>query len=93
MAKIIREQKDKLVLEVVFEKLKSTSIKGYSLLIYDFLPYIEINMSSMDMIKLATEAAPLVKGILEIARLPLDCYCDGKMINEFGIWFMIDKLF
>ncbi|MDM0700690.1 hypothetical protein QTH73_09740 [Clostridium perfringens] len=78
MAKIIREQKDKVVLEVVFEKLKSTSIKGYSLLIDYFLPYIDTNMSSMDRIKLATEAAPLVKGSLETARFLLDYYCDEK---------------
>lgn len=87
MAKIIREQKDKVVLEAVFEKLKSTSIKAYSLVIYDFLLYIGISVSSIDMIKLATEAAPLVKGNLEIARLPLEGYWDGKMIN--GVWYLV----
>lgn len=44
-------------------------------------------MSSMDMIKLSTDAAPLVKGNLETARLSLDGYCDGKMIN--GVWYLV----
>ena len=84
---IIREQKDKVVLEAVFEKLKSTPTKEYPSLIDDFLPYIETNMSSIDMIKLARGVAPLVKGNLETARFQLDGYCDGKMIN--GVWDLV----
>ncbi len=82
-----RTERQRVVLEAVFEKLKSTPTKEYPSLIDDFLPYIETNMSSMDMIKLATDAAPLVKGNLETARFPLDGYCDGKMIN--GIWYLV----
>lgn len=58
-----RTERQRVVLEAVFEKLKSTLTKEYPSLIDDFLPYIETNMSSMDMIKLATEVAPLVKEI------------------------------
>lgn len=82
-----RTERQRVVLEAVFEKLKSTPTKEYPSLIDDFLPYIETNMSSMDMIKLATDAAPLVKGNLETARFPLDGYCDGKMIN--GVWYLV----
>lgn len=82
-----RTERQRVVLEAVFEKLKSTPIKEYPSLIDDFLPYIETNISSMDMIKLATDAAPLVKGNLETARFPLDGYCDGKMIN--GVWYLV----
>lgn len=82
-----RTERQRVVLEAVFEKLKSTPIKEYSSLIDDFLPYVETNMSSMDMIKLATDVAPLVKGNLETARFPLDGYCDGKMIN--GVWYLV----
>ncbi|MDK0534865.1 LCP family protein [Clostridium perfringens] len=82
-----RTERQRVVLEAVFEKLKSTPTKEYPSLIDDFLPYIETNMSSMDMIKLATDVAPLVKGNLETARFPLDGYCDGKMIN--GIWYLV----
>ncbi|MGU9085317.1 LCP family protein [Clostridium perfringens] len=82
-----RTERQRVVLEAVFEKLKSTPTKEYTSLIDDFLPYIETNMSSMDMIKLATDAAPLVKGNLETARFPLDGYCDGKMIN--GVWYLV----
>ncbi|MDM0474732.1 LCP family protein [Clostridium perfringens] len=82
-----RTERQRLVLEAVFEKLKSTPTKEYPSLIDDFLPYIETNMSSMDMIKLATNVVPLVKGNLETARFPLDGYCDGKMIN--GIWYLV----
>lgn len=82
-----RTERQRVVLEAIFEKLKSTPTKEYSSLIDDFLPYIETNMSSMNMIKLATEVAPLLKGNLETARFPLDGYCDGKMIN--GIWYLV----
>ncbi|HAT4224188.1 LCP family protein [Clostridium perfringens] len=82
-----RTERQRVVLEAVFEKLKSTPTKEYPSLIDDFLPYIETNMSSMDMIKLATDVAPLVKGNLETARFPLDGYCDGKMIN--GVWYLV----
>lgn len=44
-------------------------------------------MSSMDMIKLATNSASLAKGNLETARFSLDGYCDGKMIN--GVWYLV----
>lgn len=82
-----RTERQRVVLEAVFEKLKSTPTKEYSSLIDDFLPYVETNMSSMDMIKLATDVAPLVKGNLETTRFPLDGYCDGKMIN--GVWYLV----
>lgn len=82
-----RTERQRVVLEEVFEKLKSIPTKEYPSLIDDFLPYVETNMSSMDMIKLATNVAPLVKGNLETARFPLDGYCDGKMIN--GIWYLV----
>lgn len=82
-----RTERQRVVLEAVFEKLKSTPTKEYTSLIDDFLPYVETNMSSMDMIKLATNVAPLVKGNLETARFPLDGYCDGKMIN--GVWYLV----
>lgn len=82
-----RTERQRVVLEALFEKLKSTPTKEYPSLIDDFLPYIETNMSSIDMIKLATDAAPLVKGNLETARFPLDGYCDGKMIN--GVWYLV----
>ncbi len=81
-----RTERQRVVLEAVFENLKSTPTKEYPSLIDDFLPYIETNMSSMDMIKLATDVAPLVKGNLETARFPLDGYCDGKMN---GIWYLV----
>lgn len=82
-----RTERQRVVLEAVFEKLKSTPTKEYPSLIDDFLPYVETNMSSMDMMKLATDVAPLVKGNLETARFPLDGYCDGKMIN--GVWYLV----
>ncbi|MGU8806304.1 LCP family protein [Clostridium perfringens] len=82
-----RTERQRVVLEAIFEKLKSTPTKEYPSLIDEFLPYIETNMSSMDMIKLATDVAPLVKGNLETARFPLDGYCDGKVIS--GVWYLV----
>ncbi|EOU1113502.1 LCP family protein [Clostridium perfringens] len=82
-----RTERQRVVLEAIFEKLKSTPTKEYPSLIDDFLSYIETNMSSMDIIKLAKDVTPLVKGNLETSRFPLDGYCDGKMIN--GVWYLV----
>ncbi len=61
LVEIIRGQKDKSSIRSCFENLKSTPTKEYPSLIDDFLPYIETNMSSMDMIKLATERCTISK--------------------------------
>lgn len=44
-------------------------------------------MASMDMIKLATDVTPLVKGTLETVRFPLDGYCYRKITNV--VWYLV----
>ena len=59
----------------------------YPTLINEFLPYVETNMSSLDMIGLAKDSISLLKGNLELARFPLNGDCQGKMIN--GVWYLV----
>ncbi|EOU1658086.1 LCP family protein [Clostridium perfringens] len=82
-----RTERQRIVLEAIFEKLKSTPKSEYPSLIDEFLPYVETNMSSMDMIKLATNVAPLIKGNLELARFPLDGYCKGEILHK--VWYLV----
>ncbi|MBY0753940.1 LCP family protein [Clostridium sardiniense] len=82
-----RTERQRVVLEAVFNKMHNAPKGDYPGLINTFLPYIETNMSSMDMIKLATDAMPLIKGNLESARFPLNGYCEGKMINK--VWYLV----
>ncbi|MDK0613770.1 LCP family protein [Clostridium perfringens] len=82
-----RTERQRIVLEAIFEKLKSTPKSEYPSLIDEFLPYVETNMSYMDMIKLATNVAPLIKGNLELARFPLDGYCKGEILHK--VWYLV----
>ena len=82
-----RTERQRVVLEAIFNKMRNTPKSEYPSLINTFLPYIKTNMSSADMIGLATDAMPLMKDKLETARFPLNGYCEGKMIN--GVWYLL----
>lgn len=82
-----RTERQRVVLEAIFNKMHNTPKSEYPELINTFLPYIETNMSSMDMMKLATDSIPLIKGNLETARFPLNGECEGKIINK--IWYLV----
>ncbi|MDQ0149548.1 LCP family protein [Eubacterium multiforme] len=82
-----RTQRQRVVLEAIFRKMKDSPKSEYPNLINEFLPYVETNMSSLDMIGLAKDSMPLLKGNLELARFPLNGDCQGKMIN--GVWYLV----
>lgn len=82
-----RTERQRTVLEAVFKKLKDTPKSEYPSLINEFLPYVETNMSTLDMLDLAKDSSSLLKGKLETARFPLNGDCQGKMIN--GVWYLV----
>lgn len=84
-----RTERQRVVLEAIFNKIYDTPKNKYPSLINEFLPYIKTNMSSSDIIGLATEVIPLMNSKLETARFPLNGYCEEKVIN--GVWYLILK--
>ena len=82
-----RTERQRIVLEAIFNKMHNSPKSEYPTLINEFLPYVETNMSSLDMIGLAKDSMPLLKGKLELARFPLNGDCQGKMIN--GVWYLV----
>lgn len=82
-----RTERQRTVLEAIFNKMHNSPKSEYPTLINEFLPYVETNMSSLDMIGLAKDSMPLLKGKLELARFPLNGDCQGKMIN--GVWYLV----
>ena len=82
-----RTERQRTVLEAIFNKMHNSPKSEYPTLINEFLPYVETNMSSLDMIGLAKDSMPLLKGNLELARFPLNGDCQGKMIN--GVWYLV----
>ncbi|EJT6664709.1 hypothetical protein C4D51_09855 [Clostridium perfringens] len=75
-----RTERQRVVLEAVFKKLKSTTTKEYSSLIDDFLPYRNKHVF-YGYYKTCYRFCYISKRQLEIARFSLDGYCDGKIIN------------
>ncbi|MBP1889152.1 LCP family protein required for cell wall assembly [Clostridium moniliforme] len=82
-----RTERQRTVIEAIFNKMHNSPKSEYPTLINEFLPYVETNMSSLDMIGLAKDSMPLLKGKLELARFPLNGDCQGKMIN--GVWYLV----
>ena len=82
-----RTERQRVVLEAIFKKMHNSPKSEYPKLIDEFLPYVETNMSSLDMIGLTKDAMPLLKGNLELARFPLNGDCQVKMIN--GVWYLV----
>ena len=82
-----RTERQRVVIEAIFNKMNNTPKSKYPSLIDTFLPYIKTNMSSTDMMGLATDAMPLMSSKLETARFPLNGYCEGKIMD--GIWYLV----
>ena len=82
-----RTERQRTVLEAIFNKMHNSPKSEYPTLINEFLPYVETNMSSLDMIGLAKDSMTLLKGNLELARFPLNGDCKGKMIK--GVWYLV----
>lgn len=81
-----RTERQRNVINAIFNKVKGTSIAKYPELINEFLPYVQTNMSSGDLIKLGSEFSSLVSKNLEQERFPRDQQAVGKNIN--GIYYL-----
>lgn len=80
-----RTERQRIVLEALFNKLTSASIGSYNSLLNEVLPYVQTNLNAGDILSLGTK----VLGIgnkLEQDRFPRDGYGEGAMIN--GVYYL-----
>lgn len=81
-----RTERQRTVVNAIFNKLKDTPVNKYPDLVNQFLPYVKTNISATDLIKLAMEFAPLASSSLEQNRYPKDDQAVGQMIN--GVYYL-----
>lgn len=81
-----RTERQRTVVNAIFNKLRNTSLTKYPDLVNEFLPYVQTNMSANELLGLGAEFSGLsVKG-LEQERFPRDGEGEGKMID--GIYYL-----
>ncbi|MPQ44459.1 LytR family transcriptional regulator [Clostridium tarantellae] len=81
-----RTERHRIILSSLFEKLKGTNLKEYPSLINEFLPYVQTNLSSTDLINLATNFAKLIPNGLNTARFPKDEQM--KQLYKNGVYYL-----
>ncbi|MBL4930250.1 LCP family protein [Clostridium paridis] len=78
-----RTQRQRTVLDALFQKIKATNKAKYPSILNELLPLIQTSLSSTDLLKLATNATSL--STLEQDRFPRDDNAKGSMIK--GVFY------
>ena len=81
-----RTERQRTVINGLFEKVTDISISKYPGLISDFLPLVTTNMSSGELLNIGKDFAVLLNNGLIQSRYPLDEDCKGKTIN--GVYYL-----
>lgn len=81
-----RTERQRIVLEALLNKIKSSGITQYPSIVNKLLPYVKTSLTSTDILKIGTDV--LTSGITKIEqeRFPVDGYCNGGYINK--IWYL-----
>lgn len=82
-----RTQRQRTVLNALFEKATKIAPSQYLGLINNILPYIQTNLGVNEILALATDVASIGGGNLEQDRFPRDEYCWGDTIN--GVYYLV----
>lgn len=80
-----RTERQRTVLEALFNKLTSASVSSYNSLLNKVLPYVQTNLNTGDILSLGTNVLGIVNN-LEQDRFPRDGYCEGAMID--GVYYL-----
>lgn len=81
-----RTERQRTVVQAVLNTIKDKNISEYPSLINEFLPLVETNMTSNDMIKLGTNFATLRSSGLQQDRFPRDDQGVGETID--GVYYL-----
>lgn len=77
-----RTERQREVMEALFNKALNISPTKYPGLISEIAPYISTSLSTTDMVSLGTDLLSVGSKTLEQERFPRDAYCEGKIISE-----------
>ena len=81
-----RTERQRNVLNSVFEKILQINVTTYPSLLNEILPMVETSLKASDILDLGNEVLKMGKSTLEQERFPRDGYCQGEMIN--GIYYL-----
>lgn len=81
-----RTERQRNILNSIFEKLKLTPLEEYPSIVSDFLPYIQTSLDTGEIISLATVFATLMPNGLEQSRFPRDKDLNNIEVN--GIYYL-----
>jgi polyisoprenyl-teichoic acid--peptidoglycan teichoic acid transferase len=82
-----RTERQRDVLQLVIEKIKSKGSSGIMNIVNTMLPYVETSMTDSEIIKFGVSAiSSRLYNNIEQERFPVDGYCWGKILK--GVWYL-----
>lgn len=82
----VRTDRQRTVLNKVFEKILATNVTQYPSLLSEILPMVKTSLDYSEILNLGNEVLKMGVTNLEQERFPRDEYCEGKMIS--GIYYL-----
>lgn len=82
----VRTDRQRTVLNKVFEKILATNVTQYPGLLSEILPMVKTSLDYSEVLNLGNEVLKMGVTNLEQERFPRDEYCEGKMIG--GIYYL-----
>lgn len=82
----VRTDRQRTVLNKVFEKILATNVTQYPSLLSEVLPMVKTSLDYSEILNLGNEVLKMGVTSLEQERFPRDGYCEGKMIS--GIYYL-----
>lgn len=77
-----RSHRQRIVIEHIFEKLKTLSLKDYPNILNELLPLINTNLSNKEILSICMDINALKSNGITQARFPENEDAEGKLINE-----------
>ncbi|ATD56179.1 LCP family protein [Clostridium chauvoei] len=81
-----RTSRQRTVLKGVYEKVKNTNVSDFPTLLNDFLPFIQTNLSTTELLNIGSTISKIGSSSLIEDRFPRDGYCEGQIID--GIYYL-----
>lgn len=82
----VRTDRQRTVLNKVFEKILSTNVSQYPGLLSEILPMVKTSLDYSEILNLGNEVLKMGVTSLEQERFPRDGYCEGQMIG--GVYYL-----
>lgn len=82
----VRTDRQRTVLNKVFEKILATNVSQYPGLLSEILPMVKTSLDYSEILNLGNEVLKMGVTSLEQERFPRDGYCEGQMIG--GVYYL-----